>query len=289
MINTNSSARPYKEQKDTIVVDIGGSHLRVGAAAQNGTEPSTAPTPDNRDSIISLLEAMIASTMTTLKNNTAVNIVIGCPGLVSKDGLVKRALYLDLAGVHLRSVIETKFSVNTIALNDANLQAMAFSSARDTLLYLVFGTGVGGAILSDGELLRGKHGFAGEFGHVPLRGVDTQCRCGQRGCIDALASGAALVQQLGEAWWVQPRTEIQDKILGNVGFHAGEVVRIGNMIIDPSTVVVAGHLANYDAFRNGFRLGANLEEPRGIRFEVRTWPLAVRGAQWLMKQAEDAQ
>ncbi|WP_436995905.1 ROK family protein [Streptomyces sp. enrichment culture] len=68
-----------------------------------------------------------------------------------------------------------------------------------SFLYVSGEIGVGGAIVVDGELLRGAHGFAGEIGHVPADAEGPECRCGSRGCLEQYAGQAALLRGAGLA------------------------------------------------------------------------------------------
>ena len=68
------------------------------------------------------------------------------------------------------------------------------------MVFVKVATGIGAGIISGGELLRGNHGRAGDIGHIrALRPSDVMCTCGNRGCVAVLATGAAVVRQLGEA------------------------------------------------------------------------------------------
>ncbi|MFD3944753.1 ROK family protein [Streptomyces sp. NPDC058579] len=88
--------------------------------------------------------------------------------------------------------------------NEANAAALAelwFGALGDvrSFLYLTGEIGVGGAIVVDGELLRGAHGFAGEIGHLPVDADGPLCRCGSRGCLEQYAGQSALLRAAGAA------------------------------------------------------------------------------------------
>ncbi|NEE32616.1 ROK family protein, partial [Streptomyces sp. SID7982] len=68
-----------------------------------------------------------------------------------------------------------------------------------SFLYLTGEIGVGGALVLNGELLRGAHGFAGEIGHVVVDPAGPECRCGSRGCLEQYAGQAALLRAAGIA------------------------------------------------------------------------------------------
>lgn len=92
--------------------------------------------------------------------------------------------------------------------NDANSAAWAewrFGAGRgeDHLVMITLGTGIGGAILEDGQVKRGKYGVAGEFGHMQVVPGGHRCPCGNRGCWEQYSSGNALVRE-ARSW--RPRT-----------------------------------------------------------------------------------
>jgi glucokinase len=63
------------------------------------------------------------------------------------------------------------------------------------MVYIVVGTGVGAAIIIDGELYRGEHNFAGEVGHITLDRLGEACACGSRGCVETFMSGPWLARR----------------------------------------------------------------------------------------------
>ena len=92
------------------------------------------------------------------------------------------------------------------ALLERDVHAMALGEHRrhrrelSHMVFVKIATGIGAGIISDGELLRGNHGRAGDIGHIrAIRQSDVMCTCGNRGCVAVLASAAAVIRQLGEA------------------------------------------------------------------------------------------
>ena len=124
---------------------------------------------------------------------------IGVPGIVDPDeGVVKHAVNLDLDGswLPLRDHLESHLQHPVLVENDVNTAALGAASTLEAglpvdLAYLSIGTGLAAGLVLDGRLRRGVHGAAGEIGHVPVDHGDV-CRCGQRGCLETVASGSAL-------------------------------------------------------------------------------------------------
>lgn len=93
--------------------------------------------------------------------------------------------------------VTKKFGLPTVVENDANAAAwgereLGAGKGSNDMVMLTIGTGIGGGIVAGGRLYRGHRGFAGEFGHMTIIEGGPQCACGQRGCLEALASGTAI-------------------------------------------------------------------------------------------------
>jgi glucokinase len=97
--------------------------------------------------------------------------------------------------------MEEEFNLPTEVLNDANAAALgeawigAAKGKRDVVV-ITLGTGVGGGIIVDGNILLGASGFAGELGHVPIQYSGAMCSCGNSGCFEAYGSTSALVRKV---------------------------------------------------------------------------------------------
>jgi glucokinase len=122
---------------------------------------------------------------------------VGVPGLVDVDrGIVEHAVNLGLNGdqLALASVLSDRLGQPVVLENDVNaatLGAAEVTGATD-IAFVSLGTGLAAGLLLDGRLRRGHDGAAGEIGHVPVDPHGSLCRCGQRGCLETVASGSAL-------------------------------------------------------------------------------------------------
>ncbi|WP_405373626.1 MULTISPECIES: ROK family transcriptional regulator [unclassified Microbacterium] len=141
--------------------------------------------------------------------------------------------------------------VNTMALGE---RAAAWP-ATDNLLFVKIATGIGAGLISDGHLQRGAQGVAGDIGHVQVaRGGDVPCTCGNRGCLEALASGPAIARSL-RALGVEAHTgdDVVDLVKrGNVeaiqavrqaGRDVGEVLTTCVSLVNPSVIAIGGSMA----------------------------------------------
>jgi glucokinase len=131
---------------------------------------------------------------------------IGAPGPLDIDAGVVVAPP-NLPGwdyVPLRQLVEDALGITTFLENDANAAALGehrFGAGRGTahMIYVTVSTGIGGGLILDGKLYHGADGMAGEIGHVTIMPYGPHCGCGNRGCLEALASGTAIARQARES------------------------------------------------------------------------------------------
>jgi predicted NBD/HSP70 family sugar kinase len=144
---------------------------------------------------------------------------------------------------------------------DRDVQAMALGEHRrhwHDLSHMVFvkvATGIGAGIVSGGELLRGNHGRAGDIGHIrAIKPSDVLCTCGNRGCVGALASGSAILRQLGEEGieatsladvveLVEANNAVAVHHVREAGRLLGAALAAVVSVVAPSVIVIGGDLA----------------------------------------------
>lgn len=126
---------------------------------------------------------------------------IGIPGVVAPGASqVLHAVNLGVERLDLASAVEPVLGVRVRIENDVKAAAVGayrLRGAAGSMAYLNLGTGVAAGFVVDGALWRGEHGTAGEVGHVSVHPEGPACRCGQRGCIEAFAGGAAIAARWG--------------------------------------------------------------------------------------------
>ena len=187
----------------TVGVDIGGTKVVAGVVTPDGTllETVRAETPDRSQSP-DVVEGVIADVVTELVARHDVHAVgIGAAGFVdAARESVLFAPHLSWRHEPLTEKLSARLRLPVVVDNDANAAAWAewrFGAGRgETHLAIVtLGTGIGGALLFDGALVRGRFGVAGEFGHMQVVPGGHRCECGNRGCWEQYASGNALVRE----------------------------------------------------------------------------------------------
>jgi predicted NBD/HSP70 family sugar kinase len=158
--------------------------------------------------------------------------------------------------------------------NDANVMALSERDGHlarlDDALLLKASTGFGLGIVADGRVIRGRHGGAGEIGHIKVAAAEgLPCRCGDVGCLEAIAGGWALVQQLraGDGGQGRDVTHVRDLValalrgdqearglLRESGRRTGEVVAAAVNLLNPQALVIGGDMAAaFDLFAAGLR------------------------------------
>ncbi|MER5738133.1 ROK family transcriptional regulator [Streptomyces sp. NPDC002262] len=183
---------------------------------------------------------------------------LALPGLVS-DGTVRQAPNLGwhdtpaerLFGDALAALRPTARRLAVASDNEANMAALAelrfgAPGAPRTFLHLTGETGVGGAVVVHGELLRGAHGFAGEIGHLVVDAGGPRCRCGSRGCLEQYAGQAALLRAADAADVddLAARAERREPralaALAEAGRMLGRALSGAVNLLDPEAVVLGG-------------------------------------------------
>jgi glucokinase len=189
-----------------IGLDIGGTKI-VAAVVDHGGRILTQRLVDTPDDGERRLAAVIALVRELREEHglTHTTVGVGAAGLVDLDGVMRFAPNLDWRDYPLRSVLAEELGLPVQVENDANAAAWAeyvVGAGHDAsigALMLTVGTGVGGGLVMDGKLVRGAHGLAAEVGHIIVSDGGAQCPCGNRGCLEAYASGTAIGRSAREA------------------------------------------------------------------------------------------
>jgi glucokinase len=190
-----------------VAVDVGGTTLAAGAVTVAGDVLLERAVPTHGagpGSAVATLHAAIESIMAAARRDGHIvaGIGVGVPGIVDVEAgrigdliphvpeLANQPLAADLAG---------RYGVPAFVDNDVNALALAewrFGAGRGarSIVVLAPGTGFGTGIVLEGRLVRGAHGFGGEFGHTPVKFDGPPCWCGGRGCLAVYASGRGVAE-----------------------------------------------------------------------------------------------
>jgi glucokinase len=208
-----------KTQENRLIgIDIGGTSIKFALKDDAGTIEKKWSIPTNiAEKGKDIPKEICASIRMTLEDAglaTVKGIGIGVPGPISPDGkTVVQAVNLDWKDLPLKEIIETDLGIGVCLLNDANAAALGemwkgAAQGKANLLFVTLGTGVGGGIVLNGEVLNGCHSSGGEIGHIPIRSEEQRlCGCGGRNCLETFASanGLALsmrkkLKEVNEVW-----------------------------------------------------------------------------------------
>ena len=245
----------------TLGVDIGGTKVLGGVVDPDGTVLAQArretPAHDTSRTLVRIIE--VITELTTAYEVDAIG--IGAAGWIdAKRATVLFAPNLAWRNEPLRDEVARHVSVPVVVENDANAAAWAefqygaAADATDSMAMFTVGTGIGGALVLGGELIRGAHGIAGELGHTTAVPDGHPCGCGKRGCIEQYASGSALVRFARATALDTP--ERASTLLELAGGHP-EAIN-GPMV---TTAARAGDPAALDAFAQvGYWLGGGLAD-----------------------------
>lgn len=183
-----------------IGVDIGGTKIAAGVVDTDG-EIIAATTRTTPATDAALIEAAVADAVAELRAaHQVVGVGVGAAGFVGADRrTVNFAANLAWRRHPLAEELEKLTGLPVVVENDANAAGWAeyrFGAATTArhMLMVTVGTGLGGAIVLDGQLVRGSAGFAGEIAHMTAVPDGQWCGCGRKGCLEQYTAGTALVR-----------------------------------------------------------------------------------------------
>lgn len=187
----------------SIGLDLGGTNLRAAAVSQDGrmldsVRGNTAYS-EGREAILSEMVKAIDTLRQRGGGAKLSGIGVAVPGFILlKDGVIRNSNNLaSLENFPIRDELARRLGAPIVLENDANAAALGekwMGAGRDVddLVLLTLGTGIGGGIVSKGDILRGSLGMAGEIGHITVVPNGNPCGCGNRGCVEKHASATAI-------------------------------------------------------------------------------------------------
>ncbi|MEH6471570.1 MAG: ROK family protein [Halopseudomonas sp.] len=252
-----------------IGVDLGGTKIEILALDARGKDcyrHRIATPQGDYPATISAITQLVLDAEAKLQQTATVGICI--PGTLSPDnGLIKNANSTCLIGQPLDQDLQRSLKRPLRLANDADCLALSEAcdgAAReaDSVFGVILGTGVGGGIVYQGQLLSGPNGIAGEWGHNPLPWMDPQqdpalpCYCGKQGCIETYLSGPGFSQHHAlvsghpaiDAQQIMADVEAkQPQAMASFDRYCDRLARglacVINML-DPDAIVLGGGLSN---------------------------------------------
>ena len=198
-------------------IDLGGTQLRVAVADARGDLRTIIRRPTEahrgREHVIAALIAAVNDALAEHGSRAASvrALGIGLPGPVDpRAGIVISPANLPgFINVPLNRILTRATGIPSFLHHDAHLAALGESvrgAARgaSNLIYVTVSTGIGAGLILEGELYGGAHGIAGEVGHIIVLPGGPLCTCGNRGCVEAIASGTGIARAAREASRLEP-------------------------------------------------------------------------------------
>lgn len=268
----------------SIGVDVGGTKILGVVADASGAVLDELRSPTPLDDGMHMVEA-VARVANDLRrrHSDAASLGAGVAGLVTLDGVVRFSPNLpSVVELPVASLLEEAVGLPTRVANDATCALWgehrrgAAGGASDVAL-VTFGTGVGGAFVLGGRLVRGANGFAGEVGHMVVARDGIPCVCGRRGCWERYASGTGLGRmgrELAEAGAAPRLVELAGGVAANVrGEHVTAAAAEGDAsalgVVEGFADWVAIGLVNLTQLLDveRFVVGGGLAEAGGVLLE----------------------
>ncbi len=287
----------------TIGIDLGGTYIKGGVcdAEDRLRTQDEIETEAERgfEHVLGRMAALVEQLLDKgkLPREQVRAVGVGAPGPMSHaKGMIYGAPNLPgFVNVPLRDRFSEKIGLPVNLENDANAAAFgefAAGAGRNVrnMVMLTLGTGIGGGIVLDGQLIRGTYDNAGEIGHTIVAPEGRPCPCGQRGCLERYGSANAVAERLREAIEAGETSRLQAKVAAGERFDARDVVAAADAgdglaarIWDETctclaiAVVNLQHLLNPElvVFAGGLiKAGARLLQPVQAAFDQRSWKIA---------------
>jgi glucokinase len=226
-----------------LAVDVGGTKILAGIVDDAGRVHSHERVATPRTGVWDAIAGVVRRQLDAAPS-APVACGVGCGGPMTLGGERVSNLHItEWDGFPLRSRLAALTGLPTWVDNDAKALALgeawcgAAVGERD-FVAMVVSTGVGGGIVSRGELLDGRDGNGGHIGHVIVEPDGRECKCGARGCLEAVASGTAI-----EALTGRPAAEAGPDVVARTGRYVGRALASTGAIVDLRLAVIGGSVA----------------------------------------------
>lgn len=194
--------------KYCIGVDIGGTTVKIGLFTDKGTVKDKWEIVTRKDEGGSFILSDIASSVDEklehekIDKKDVLGIGLGIPGPITADGTVLKCVNLGWGIFNVAEEVKKLTGISNVKVgNDANVAALGEmwqggGKGYKNLVMMTLGTGVGGGIILNSEILTGSKGAAGEIGHITVNyDEEDTCNCGKRGCLEQFASATGIVKE----------------------------------------------------------------------------------------------
>lgn len=255
-----------EERRMLVGVDVGGTKIEAVAVDDAGTVLGSERVPARPGADLVVDDVVAAVTVLCERVGRTLSAVgVGIPGQVdSARGIVRSVVNLDIDELYLADRLRERLGVPACVENDVNAAALGAavvlgevgsggdgSAEPSPVVLLNLGTGLAAGVVERGRIRHGFSGALGEVGHIPVDPNQLPCPCGQRGCLETVASGGAVCRL-----WPQADPPMPD-VLRRAAEGEGEAIRVRDIVThaivdalqivvqayDPRRVVIAGGMA----------------------------------------------
>lgn len=268
--------------RDLLVgVDIGGTTVKIGFISMQGEilkkwEIKTDLTNEGKHIIPSIWASIEENLIQDkIDKDYVKGIGVGAPGFVdTHTGKIYEAVNIGWKNIHLTEEMENIANVPVYVENDANIAVLGENwvgagNQSSNLIAITLGTGVGGGIIANGNILNGANGMAGEIGHIEVVENGYPCNCGKKGCLETITSATGIVRQAMEKVQSEPESALAalyqkegsisakdvfdlakegDKTAKDIVDYTadvlGKVIADMSVIINPSNILIGGGVSN---------------------------------------------
>ncbi|WP_332691080.1 ROK family glucokinase [Halalkalibacter lacteus] len=311
-------------------VDIGGTTIKLAFVTLDGDIVTKWEIPTNKIDDGKHITSDIARAIEEKREELGVTndalkaIGLGAPGFINMEsGFIYHAVNIGWKNFALKDELEKETGLSVTVDNDANIAALGemWRGAGDeakNLLCVTLGTGVGGGVIVNGQILHGVNGMAGEIGHLTSITDESgaPCNCGKTGCLETIASATGIARLAMEGVQKQPDSilqtvferqgtltakdvfdavkaedELAKSIIDEISFHLGLALANLANALNPEIIVLGGGVSKagdllMNPLKEQFKCFALPRVEEGCKFRIATLgnDAGVIGGAWLAKQ-----
>lgn len=248
-----------------LAVDVGGTRLRAALVDAGGhvahRQSMRTPADEGAEAVVAAIASACRAVLAEAGERPGLRLGLCAPGpLDARRGVALATPTIrGFTGFPLRRAVEEALGIPTTIENDGPCAALGewlcgAGQGVQNFVYVTISTGIGGGIVSEGRLLRGRLGLAGHIGHIPVKPEDGAiCFCGQRGCWEAEASGTALARKAQAEGFADLAEAFSRAAAGKkqglaFAADAARAIAMGLVavthVLDPERIVIGGGVAN---------------------------------------------
>ena len=249
-------------RKYYVGIDLGGTFIKGGIVDDLGNVIYQDKVPTEAEGGQDVVAANIAALANSLIERCGLSkddlegIGMGVPGMIdSERGIVISSNNLNWHDFNIAEAVSSKTGLKVKIANDANVATLAevkFGAARNrrNVIMLTLGTGVGGGIVANGQLIEGNLSVGAELGHSVIAMGGERCTCGRRGCLEAYASATALIRDTKRAMQTHPDSKMWeigslDAVTGKTAFDYKNSDKYAKEVVDNYIGALATGITNF--------------------------------------------